>query len=137
MTFPVLRPRTSAHRDHTGALSRIVAGAFGVGSPIVNSSAQVDPRSKASSLYAYHEGDLFTPGTGNYVFETLLELPLKTLYGGGSGINQGTPYPINAWPVGYVPPIVSMPTVTTFGYGGLQAGAFVQQPLLDQWSNNG
>ena len=115
---------------------RILQGAFGIGSPVYNSSAQVDPRTQAPALYAFHEGELFTPGTGNFVYETNFELPVKTLRGGG-GANQGTPYPINRWPVGFVPQVWSNPTVMIYGLGGLQAGAFVQQPLLDDESNNG
>jgi hypothetical protein len=115
---------------------RILQGAFGIGSPVNNSSAQVDPRAQAPALYAYHEGELFTPGTGNFVFETNFELPVKTLRGGG-GANQGTPYPINRWPVFGAPQVYSYPTVTIGGLGGLQAGAFVQQPLLDDNSDNG
>lgn len=137
--FPSLRPRISANGPAgpvtAGGISRILAGAFGVGNPIDTSSNQVNPNSIAPSLYSYHEGEVFTPGTQNFVFETNFELPVKTLLGGDGA--QGTNYPINAWPVGFVPQVWSNPTVTRQGLGGLQAGTFVQQPLLDDQSENG
>lgn len=137
MTFPSLRPRVSAHSG-TGGISRILAGVFGAGGPTPYNQLDVDPRSVAPMLYAYHEGDVFTPGAENFVFEPMQELPLKGWWGAGSDANQGTPYPVNAWPVfASVAPNWSLPTVTRDGYGGLQAGAFVQQPLLDQESDNG
>jgi hypothetical protein len=129
MTFPALRPRIPAY-GHTGGISRIIAGVFGSGTP----QPQVGAASP-NPVYAYHEGDIFRPGTENFVFESLLELPLTAWWGAGSGIRQGTPYPVNAWPVfASEIPTVSRPTVTRAGLGGLQAGAFVQQPLLDRFS---
>ena len=132
MTFPALRPRISPHdRPSTGALSRIIAGAFGTGAPV----PQVIMGQPSRLVAAYHQGDTFLPGAEGFVFESTLELPVKAWYGAGSDVNQGTPYPANAWPVfAGAAPIVSLPTVTRVGYGGLQAGAFVQQPLLDQFS---
>jgi len=129
VSFPALRPRTPAY-GYTGGISRIIAGAFGSGAPqpVVNVASP-------SPLFAYHEGDIFRPGTENYVFEPMLELPVKAWWGGGSDVNQGTPYPVNAWPVyDLQPPVVSYPMVTRVGLGGLQAGAFVQQPLLDRFT---
>jgi|ERR1700674_4526255 len=130
MSFPALRPRIAAY-GHTGGLARIIAGAFGSGAPqpVVNYATGVPP------IYAYHEGDIFRPGVENYVFEPMHELPIKSWWGGGSDVNQGTPYPVNAWPVYAAEiPARSYAMTTRVGYGGLQAGAFVQQPLLDRFS---
>ncbi len=137
MSFPSLRPRVPGY-NHTGGISRIIAGTFGSGAPSMYNQVDVDPRSVAPVIYAYHRGDVFEPGAEGFVFEPLQELPLKSWWGGGSDANQGTPYPVNAWPVfASAIPIVSIPAVTRQGYGGLQAGAFVQQPLLDSESDNG
>ena len=135
MSFPALRPRLSAHdKPQTGAMSRIIAGAFGTGAPV----PQVIMYQRDNIYASYHQGDTFLPGAEGFVFEPSQELPLKGWWGAGSGANQGTPYPVNAWPVfASAIPIVSRPTVTREGYGGLQAGSFVQQPLLDDFSDNG
>ena len=130
MTFPALRPRVSA-TGRTGGISRILAGAFGSGAP----QPQVNYATPPSAAGAFHEGDVFYPGVENYVYESVFELPLKAWWGGGSGVNQGVPYPVNAWPVfALETPSWSQPAVTRVGYGGLQAGAFIQQPLLDNFS---
>jgi hypothetical protein len=135
MTFPSLRKRTSAHGNPntTGGIMRILAGAFGTGAPV----PQVVVPTLAPSLYAYHQGDVFLPGAESQVFEPNFELPLKGIFGQGSDVNQGTHYPDARWPVFAAVPLVSSPLATQVGLGGLQAGAFVQQPLLDPWSDNG
>lgn len=133
MTFPSLRPKLSATQG-TGGIRRILAGAFGFGAPV---PTQVDGLD-TPDVAAYHEGDVFLPGAENYVYEPLHELPLKGLLGQGSDVNQGTHYPDARWPVfAASAPLVSFPLATTQGLGGLQAGAFVQQPLLDGDSENG
>jgi hypothetical protein len=131
MSFPALRPRVSGYGPTTGAIARIFAGAFGSGSP-----QKVVPGAQAAApIYAYHEGDIFRPGSENFVFESLLESPVTAWFGAGSGIRQGTPYPGNAWPVYAAEvPMIAHPIVTRAGLGGLQAGAFVQQPLLDNFT---
>lgn len=128
MSFSVLRKRQAASGPvGTGGLRRILAGAFGVGHP----TPSVVVGLNTPSMGFFHEGDLFDPGTGNYVFEPAFELPLKGIVGQG-GTNQGTKYPDNRWPVfAAVAPVVSYPLATTQGYGGLQAGTIVQQSLLD------
>ena len=131
MSFTALRPRTSALQVSTGALDRVLGRGW---APYV--SLDVDPRS-VTPIYAYHEGDILIPGAESFVFESQLDLPLTSLQGGGSGILQGQSYPMNAWPVYAAPPVMMTPMITIAGYGGLQAGAFVQQPLLDQFSENG
>jgi hypothetical protein len=132
MTFPGLRKRTAADgsphpESGIGGINRILAGAFGIGSPVPTRVFGL----QTPSTGFFHEGDLFTPGTGNYVFEPAFELPIKGIVGQG-GARQGVKYPDGRWPIfAAVAPIVSYPLATTQGYGGLQAGALVQQPLLD------
>jgi hypothetical protein len=133
MTFAALRERKSATKG-TGGISRILAGAFGFGSPVPTVVEGIN----TPDVAAFHQGDVFLPGAESYVFEPLHELPLKGLLGQGSDTRQGTHYPDARWPVfAAVAPLISFPLATTAGYGGLQAGAFIQQPLLDPESDNG
>jgi hypothetical protein len=81
----------------------------------------------AGGLYLFHEGDLFTPGTGNYVYDPTFELPMKTLWGGST--NQAFLRTPNVWKVLQPPQVFSQPTVKTSGIGGLVAGTVVMQPL--------
>ena len=111
---------------------RILAGAFGLGAP----NPVVVVGLVTPSVGVFHEGDVFFPGTGNYVYEPMFELPFKGIVGQG-GIFQGVKYPDGRWPTfAAIAPVVSYPLGTTAGYGGLQAGAFVQQPLLDGTDDN-
>ena len=127
MSFPALRPKLSAHDRVTGAMSRIIAGAFGDGAPV----PQVVLNQPNNIVARFHQGDTFLPGAEGFVYEPTHELPIKAIWGGGSGTRQGVPYPMGAWPVFGAPQVYSEPTVTRQGYGGLQAGAFVQQPLIE------
>lgn len=121
--FPLLRKRTPSEYL-TGPNVQIRMGAFGTGSPAY-AFADVDPRSQ-SSLYSYHEGALFTPGTGNFVFEPNFELPLYTIWGKGFIRNP------NTFPVSQPPQVYSNPNVFTNGVGGLQAGTIEFYPLNEQ-----
>jgi len=144
-TFPSLRPRV-ASEPVNGALvnqsptpgipqKSVVAGGFGsalfsalfgVG---FNSETGPDktPPVQNPGLYHFHQGDLFVPGTGNYVYDPAFELPMKTPWSGST--NQGFLYRANPWKVLQPPQIFSQPTVKTSGIGGLQAGMMVLQPL--------
>lgn len=109
-----------------------MAGAFGTGHPVPS----VVFGQQITQTGFFHEGDLFDPGTGNYVFEPAHELPLKGIVGQG-GTNQGVKYPDGRWPIfAAAAPIVSLPLATTQGLGGLQAGQFVQPELLDSTDLN-
>ncbi len=106
MTFPALRNRTpsepvvqadlsAAHgtigvlpappiptrNTKSGALSRIMMGVFGTPNPESYSASAQVVTPKREAFYHFHEGDLFTPGTGNFVFEPTLENPLQTIWG--------------------------------------------------------
>ncbi len=134
-TFPTLRQRQpgSGNPDTSGGMRRILAGAFGTGAPV----PQVVLGQQADPVAMYHQGDTFLPGAEGFVFEPTHELPIKGIVGQG-GVNQGTHYPDARWPVfAAAAPLVTRPLATTVGYGGLQAGAFVQQPLLDPDSDGG
>jgi hypothetical protein len=91
------------------------------GSPI--SADQLVGGLGSSPLYNYHEGDLFTPGTGNFVFEINLELPLVTIWGNAF---LRTPNVFNPY---QPPPIIMQNNVTQGGLGGLQAGGIQFEPL--------
>lgn len=106
----------------TGALSRIMAGLFGLPYPKDNASAQVVARSKAQ-FYEYHQGDLFTPGTQNYVFEPNFENPLQTVWGRGF---LRTP---NTFGTAQPPQVYVNPAIQLNGIGGVQAGQFVFHPI--------
>lgn len=146
MTFPSLRKRTPSTpivsaasgtvnqplpaarqpggRDtNTGALSRIVRGLFGSANPasFSSSSEVVTPGPKA--LYHYHEGDVFTPGTGNYVFDYPFEFPLQTIWGIGFLRRPNTFSPLQPQQ------IEAVPNVVINGIGGLIAGQIATQPL--------
>lgn len=123
-TVPAPAP-TTRFAQPTGALSRIFGGLFGSGNPRDNLSAEVDQNSgpRVQSLFHYHEGDLFTPGTGNYVFEYPFELPVLTIWGNAflrtpNTFNPRQPSQLNA-----------NPNVVTNGIGGLVAGGIAFQPL--------
>lgn len=117
-------PNTAPPPTLSGALSRIMHGVFGVSNdPRMNLSAEVTPYPGKQGLYHYHEGDLFTPGAENYVFEYPFEYPLQTIWGhaflrGANSFNPQQP-----------PQIYSQANVRLNGLGGLQAGQFAFQPL--------
>lgn len=121
-THPALRQRVPSEIV-VGAANQIQLGAFGVSNPI-GSSMIVNPFS-AGPLYNFHEGDLFTPGTGNWVFESIFELnPLLTIWGNAFLRRPNTFNPIQP------PQVMSQPHVLNNGIGGLQAGTMDLEPLI-------
>lgn len=110
-----------------GGLRRIQQGVFGIGDPHDNLSsphAVIGDTKKEGGHYAFHEGDLFTPGTGNWVFEPAYETPLSTIWGMGFLRVPNTFNPIQ-------PQIVyTQPKVVVNGIGGQIAGQMALQPLL-------
>ncbi len=120
--FSFLRKRVP--QTVTGGNTRIAAGEFGEGSPTAYAFMDVNPLAVAH-IYRYHEGDLFTPGAQNFVFEPNFELPLQTVWGRGFIRNPNTFKALQP------PQVWAHPTVTTDGLGGLQAGQIESQPLLD------
>jgi len=125
-TLPSLRPRVASEQI-SGANIRILMGEFGVGSPVGNMSAYVNPDGYPG-LYFYHEGDLFTPGAQNWVFEPTTELPVVTIWGNAFLRRPNTFNPVQP------PQVWSGPNVQNSGIGGLQAGTIELEPLLYEGS---
>jgi hypothetical protein len=111
-----LRPRTPSEQI-SGGMTRIRQGLFGTGAAQFP-GAEVTGQFEFEGLYNYHEGDLFSPGAGNWVFEPNFELPLVTIWGNAFLRKPNTFRE-------YQPPQVwSNPTVVQNGIGGLQAGEY-------------
>lgn len=104
---------------------RILQGAFGFGAPTARSS---DPNEignpKPTSLYHYHEGDIFEPGTGNWILEPTFDGPINPVWG------NGVSYPM-VWSITSQPVLMAHPTTVTNGLGGEVAGQLALQPLID------
>jgi hypothetical protein len=122
-SYPSQRKRVAAQPVASGAIIRIMTGLFGSGSPIAGLS-EVDPRPSAS-IYQYHEGDLFTPGSQNFVFESIFELPIQTIWGNAFLRRANTFNPIQP------PQVFSQPNVMTNGIGGIVAGDIEFQNLIN------
>lgn len=105
----------------SGAITRIMAGAFGIGTPI-SADRLVEGQRGPTSLY--HEGYLFSPGSGNFVFQPNTELPIQTIWG------RSFPRRSGAFPPLQPPQLYANPNVVLNGIGGLQAGTMELEPLL-------
>jgi hypothetical protein len=101
----------------SGGMSRIRLGLFGTGVAQFP-GAEVTGQFDFEGIYNYHEGDLFSPGAGNWVFEPNFELPLVTIWG-----NAFLRRP-NTFRETQPPQVWSNPTVVQNGIGGLQAGEY-------------
>lgn len=123
-SFPSLRPRVNPNtgKNTTGALTRIMNGLFGTGAPMLPDVENLP------GGYSYHEGDIFTPGAMNYVFEPNTELPLQTIWGFGFLVPSQNFNPLQP------PQVYSPNTVVNNGIGGLVAGTIYGQPLSEQVS---
>lgn len=119
-TFPSQRKRLPSEQV-SGANVRIRLGSFGIGTPISGSEAVAG--GNAASIYHYHEGDLFTPGSGNWVFEPNFELPLVTIWGNAFLRRPNTFNPLQTQQ------LYAQPNVVPNGIGGLQAGQMDLEPL--------
>jgi hypothetical protein len=133
-TIPTLsgQPQNApAVTQASGAMTRLLAGLFGGGSP---DEANVQPGGRVAKggptaqaiindFYVYHEGDLFNPGATNYVFEPPFELPLVTIWGKAF---LRTP---NTFSPRQPEQTASVPRVFTNGLGGVVAGQIVLQGL--------
>jgi hypothetical protein len=125
--LPATNPPTV--QIQSGALSRIMAGVFGTRpNPSANLSAEVTPFPGKQGFYSYHEGDLFTPGAQNYVFDYPLEFPMQTIWGHGFLRRPNTFKPLQP------AQSYSNPNVVTNGLGGLVAGQWAFQAIEQ---NNG
>lgn len=107
-----------------GLFAGIMQGIFGYGDP--SSGKNIAPGGEpgpSGGLYHFHEGDLFNPGTGNYVLEPVFDNPLFTVWGKAFLRVPNTFNPVQP------PQVWAAPTVKTSGLGGLQAGTMALQPL--------
>ena len=120
-SFPQTRKRVPSEQI-SGANIRIRMGLFGTGTPV--SGSEFVEGAYNASVYNYHEGDLFTPGSGNWVFEPNFELPLVTIWGNAFLRTPNTFNPLQN------PQLYSNPNVMNNGVGGLQAGQMELEPLL-------
>lgn len=115
-----LRKRLNPHAPNaTGAISRIHHGVFGAGAP------QLPFVEGNGAPFRYHEGDLFTPGAQNYVFESLFEDPILCIWGNGYLV------PSMRFDPRQNPPQVFQPNIVKNGMGGLFAGQINTQPLSE------
>jgi len=115
--------RSKLHQTVTGANVRIRLGLFGNGTPAAAASFEVNPTS-ITPLYSYAQGDLFTPGAMNFVFEPNFELPLQTVWGFGFIRNP------NTFSVRQPTQAFSNPVLSYNGLGGQMAGQMATQPLM-------
>lgn len=132
MSFPVLRKRYASMPVVGGGLSRIFQGVFGVGSPAsqLSSPDQVKGENAAEGgVYNFHEGDLFTPGTSNWVMDPSHETALMTVWGHAFLRSPNTFNPIQ--PV----QVYANPTAVLNGIGGPVAGQLALQPLEQHTQN--
>jgi hypothetical protein len=123
MSFWPLRKRVPSEPVQSGAIVRIMMGDFGTGAPFAG-VAQVLPL-QSSAVAMYHQGDVFLPGTQNYVYEPTQELPLNTIWGRGFIRNPNTFNPIQP------PQVFTQPNLAPNGIGGLVAGDMELQALIN------
>jgi hypothetical protein len=111
-----------------GGLTRILQGVFGIGSPSAGLAAQRvgQDAEKQGGFYRFYEGDIWTPGTSNWVLDPSHDGPLMTVWGHAflrvpNGFNPHQKPQIYAPPVAYV-----------YGLGGQVPGQMISgQPLSD------
>lgn len=137
-TAPLLPPKPLYGDQGSAKLTtHLLRGLFGAppGDPRSQLSSQVrkdtgsgGPNKYAGpnrgpDIYQYQMGDLFTPGTQNFVFEYPFELPMFTIWGNAFLRQPNTFQPLQP------PQVYSNQTVRLNGIGGLVAGTVALQPL--------
>ena len=123
LTPPVNR---DAVPQRYSVFTSVFEGLFGRGknSPDLQRDAAAVAAARKNDFYQYHIGDLFTPGTQNFVFEPTTELtPLTTIWG-----NAFLRRP-NTFKATQPPQVYADYNKFLNGIGGLQAGQFALQPL--------
>jgi hypothetical protein len=121
-SFPRLRKRLPSNSNIVSGGNAGFFRASPVGSP-VSGDQMVGLARPADPMAFYHQGDLFTPGTVNFVFELNLELPVVTIWGNAFLRTPNTFKPIPP------PPLIAEPRIFHSGIGGLQAGQLDLQGL--------
>jgi len=125
MSFVSQRQRVTAQPFIQGSLAEIMRCAFGCGSPANQLSSPNEVLGIFGNLYQLHEGDLFTPGTGNWVLDPAFDTPLMAIWGHGSNRQPNTFNPFQ--PV----QVIQTNTLTLQGMGGLIAGQMALAPLRE------
>lgn len=132
LTPPVNR---DTNPQRLGVFASLFEGLFGRGNPNPDlnrdslaaagfTAGANQPGMGQKPFYRYYEGDLFTPGTQNFVFEPTTELtPLTTIWG-----NAFLSRP-NAFRFTSPPQVYADYQKYLNGIGGLVAGQFALQPL--------
>jgi hypothetical protein len=128
-SHPSTKKRVSPIVVSTGGLARILQGVFGLGSPAAGLAdqnvAQFAPRA-AQGYYQFYEGDIWTPGTGNWVMDPTHDGPLMTIWGRAflrvpNGFN-----PLQT------PQVYTQAASALYGVGGQISGQMISgQPLSD------
>ncbi len=122
-THPNLRERIGLQPvAGVGGLRQIMAGLFGSGSPTPGIATST-PVQQSSSLYHFHEGDVFLPGTGNWVLDPAFDVPITTIWG------NGFLTPANRFSVIQPPPIDYGLPFRVAGLGGTIPGQIIFAPL--------
>lgn len=123
-----LRPRVT---QDVGLRARYGGPDFPLGGPTL-------PVIFSNGPYSFHEGDLFTPLTGNYVFDPPWELPTQNYFGGGGCVGGWWRQPNVFNPLQFTPEYGLAlsnrgyaKSVPDAGLGGLIAGQFSVEPLVD------
>jgi hypothetical protein len=108
-----------------GGLMRVAAGAFGLGNPSRGLAMQEvgSARDKEGGPWNLFEGDLFTPGTGNWVVDPSHETPLMTDWGRAFLRRP------NAIMALQEPQVFAHQMSPLFGLGGVVPGQLITQPL--------
>lgn len=129
-TFPSLRKRITAQPVVGGGMMGYIMQAP-QGSPNAQLSAPYSV-GQQRGYYHFHEGDLFTPGTGNWVLDPVYETPLMCVWGNGSLITKPNFFnPLQP------PQIYPNMVFRTVGLGGLQTGQMMLAPLMSTQPTQG
>lgn len=125
-TNPLCRKRYASQPLITVAgLQRVAQGVFGVGSPARGIANQEvgSARDKEGGPWNLFEGDLFTPGTGNFVVDPSHETPLYTDWGRAFLRRP------NAFTCVGPAQVFANQMSPLFGLGGQVPGQLITQPL--------
>jgi hypothetical protein len=121
---PPVNPIATRKFSTTSVMQQIRHGLFGIphSAQLAQAPVSLSP-GHGASVYGYHQGDLFFPGTQNYVFDYPWELPMNTIWGHGflTKVNKFNPL--------QPPQQESFANVRLNGIGGLVAGTMALQPL--------
>jgi hypothetical protein len=103
-----------------GGLRRILRGVFGTSQPgDLSDEVQVGP-----GYFHFHRGDLFSPGTGNWVYEPTHETPLMTAWGHAFLRRANVFRPLQP------PPVQVFPSPFAAGLAGIVVGGIELENLM-------